>query len=131
MKKILLLLLCLLLTSCGEEKSEDYLATPHELYVTFSQGDTEIDGRLELSPSGIAFYPDEPEGMSVIINGGGCEVSYGGLVFGDTVAEFVRLMPLYTEMTEGSPEIIFDSKGKPVSIQGKGYKINIHKEICK
>ena len=132
MKKILLLLLFILLTSCGRQDSaRHYLMESHELHVTYSHGGIDTDGRLLLSPEQIVFCPDSHNDLSITLNAEGGEVRFGDMSFGSDVAEFTRLMPLYEEMTEGSLILSFDGKAHPHTIQGKNFKITVHKEICK
>ena len=128
MKKILLLLFLILLTSCKGEEKADYLLTPHELDVTLCHREVSLEGTLKISPDEITFLPDSPEGLRVTVNADGGEVCYGDMVFGNEAAGLTRLMPLYTELTEGNLNVVFDGE-RPEAIVGRDFKITIHKEI--
>ena len=127
MKRVILLILCLLLVSC-EKAEEDYFLQPRILQITFEQDGVTLDGRLETSSEEIRFYPDEPEGVVIRIDSGGGEISYSDIVFED-VTEEARLKAFWDQLTEGALRLTFSKKPYPDIIEGSNFKITVHKEL--
>lgn len=131
MKRMVLLLCCLMLVSCGKKQTvEDYFLYPRILEITFTQGDVSIDGKLETSAERIVFYPNSPEGLSIVVDSNGGEARYGDLVF-NGVSQMSRLTSFYSQMTDGSLKLTYNQKSYPETVEGKDFKITVHKEINK
>ena len=129
MKRVILLIFCLLLVSC-EKADEDYFLQPRILQISFEQDGVTLEGRLETSHEEIRFYPDTPEDVVIRIHSDGGEISYREIVF-DDVAEESRLKAFWDEMTDGTLRLSFNKKSYPDIIEGKDFKITVHKEINK
>lgn len=123
----LILLLCLF-TSCSGAR-EDYFSRPRTLEVTVTQGDISLSGVLVTHSEGIAFYPRSPRGLAVVISKDGGEVTLDGITFGRDNAAYTRLYPLYEALMSKEVTLTY-KKGcdHPVTVEGKGFKLTVHKE---
>ncbi len=128
MKKLFVILISLVLVSCSREAS-DFLSSPHLLEVTLEHGGVTLDGRLDIKENSLTFYPEEYGELTVEIREDGSTVTLGGIKF-ENVGEMSRLNGIYRELKDGSVHIAYD-KNRPSVIEGRGFKIKIHKEIIR
>ena len=129
MKRWVLLVLCILLTSCSAPK-EDYFLTPHTLQVTFEHGGIKTDGILHVSPEEISFCPVSPEGVVIRIGKEIGEISYNGMIF-EGVTELSRLKDFWEQFKNNELDLTFGKSSYPEAIEGRNFKITVHKEINK
>lgn len=127
MKRVILLIFCLLLVSC-EKAEEDYFLQPRILQIAFEQDGVMLEGRLETSREEIRFYPNSQEGMMLRIDSDGGEISYRDIVF-EGVTEESRLKAFWDQLTDGTLRLTFNKKPYPEIIEGRDFKITVYKEI--
>lgn len=124
MKRLSIIFLCIFLLSCSSgNTAKGYSIIGKALDVTFEDGATATRGVLVTGEDFIEFSPETPSGLVIRITEDGGSVSYGSLVFEDSVG-VSRLMPLFEALQSGDL-----TAPQPDVIQGNGFKITIHKEI--